>query len=89
MPPEALPVGSDEYNKVIFTLHSSPKQPEEITQPGIDIPGSDEYAEENAVDDDNTEASEDITGDDEATLNTTEEVENGYQRNVRPNGHIQ
>lgn len=76
-PPEPLPVGSDEYNKVIFTLHSSPRQPDEIELPGAEPSASEEYTEENTVED-NTNAVEEITSDDEVTSNNAEEVENGH-----------
>ena len=76
-PPVALPIGSDEYNKVIFTLHSSPRQPDEIELPNTEVSDSDEYIAENAVDD-NTDVVEEITADNEVTSNNTEEVENGH-----------
>jgi len=76
-PPEALPIGSPEYNKVIFTLHSSPRQPDEIIQPDAGITDSEEYADENAAED-NKNVAEEITAGDEVTSNNTEEVENGH-----------
>ncbi len=65
-PPQALPAGSDEYNKVIFTLHSAPDIPDD--EEPADAPAG-EAAEESA---DETAAA------DEVIPNDTEEVENGY-----------